>query len=611
MAIRITTNAGKELFGLYDTDGVIQSFLDQWYDLGLLRHITEPVSGVNGRTDSSGPWDMLNVGYPVANETPPPRPEVNTLYVPTGATRWSIGYFLVHEDDVLNLQPDVAEDGSSGTDSQVTLQFSTSPGVWSHEYLLHAAEIIQVSATERDRLFIAVMVDARYFWQFAEVFTDEDIESRPLLEWDDVLGNLYEKSNAIDSRMGAGHPPIGAGVYLVPSAESIRRPHHNLATAMEMASHSTGGRLIPSHGLNGLTQASMTASASYLGNNKNRSGALIAGDDADGSTYIAAEVHVVFPILLQRHPIDDGGSLDPDLRRVHTVVHPVSDFYQQVKTVPGTVKTIFTKAYAMIDEWPVTPGDPLVLVAPSDTDVPAIASALAADYYATAVQQYSYVYAGLLDWEVGPSDDFLFIRMGTENKFASYPPRITTTTIKSLPPNWQAMENCSTNFDRYADDELLVTIAAADTPPAPGAPDIPTGAIGNVTIQQDGEDVKATAEFQDWFEGDKAYIRWFHSDSRWRIMGPASEVSIGVIRVSLLQEMTASTTVQATVIDDPLPGITSPIDVTDFMIGAGEEPLAPGTPGTAALMAGTWYLISARCPAPPDPAVLITGPAFP
>ncbi|MDA0991045.1 MAG: hypothetical protein O3A51_09875, partial [Verrucomicrobia bacterium] len=80
MAIKITTESGKEVHAIYDDGHVMQNFLDQWYDLGLLNHITQSISRVNGRTDSGGTFDMLGVGYPVANYTGCPRPEVNTLY---------------------------------------------------------------------------------------------------------------------------------------------------------------------------------------------------------------------------------------------------------------------------------------------------------------------------------------------------------------------------------------------------------------------------------------------------------------------------------------------------------------------------------------------------
>ena len=45
-----------------------------------------------------------NIGLPTFNYSDPPHPRLNQLYIPTGATRWSCGLFLVDQDSLKAIQ---------------------------------------------------------------------------------------------------------------------------------------------------------------------------------------------------------------------------------------------------------------------------------------------------------------------------------------------------------------------------------------------------------------------------------------------------------------------------------------------------------------------------
>jgi hypothetical protein len=89
--------AGVDLL-LEDPGGVFQSWLDRNLSLQDMRLFgSEPVAYREGRDGSRHHENREGVGLPLLNWSAPPRPKLNTLWMPTGASRWGVGLFLASD----------------------------------------------------------------------------------------------------------------------------------------------------------------------------------------------------------------------------------------------------------------------------------------------------------------------------------------------------------------------------------------------------------------------------------------------------------------------------------------------------------------------------------
>ena len=84
---------------LPDADGDLTRWLRQNQDLADMVEFGEPSLGQLSPRRGLLNWYgyRKGIGQTVANYADPPAPRLNTLYWPTGATRWARGYFLATE----------------------------------------------------------------------------------------------------------------------------------------------------------------------------------------------------------------------------------------------------------------------------------------------------------------------------------------------------------------------------------------------------------------------------------------------------------------------------------------------------------------------------------
>lgn len=76
-----------------DTDGQFTDWQEKFQASACYNLFAEPAAAKSYRYQSRYP-SAVGVGLPIPNYPPPPAPRINTIYWPTGATRWARGYFL-------------------------------------------------------------------------------------------------------------------------------------------------------------------------------------------------------------------------------------------------------------------------------------------------------------------------------------------------------------------------------------------------------------------------------------------------------------------------------------------------------------------------------------
>ena len=178
---------------------------------------------------------VRRVGIPVGNYPAPPKPKINSLYWPTGATRWAHGLFLVRASLVPYLIAACAG-GNPATlniDAPIANNSSYATGVSAAMYMLPPRPTTTIIGSS-ETLWLVPLVDARFFWQW------QYVQQYTPASWGAALA-------AIQGRSGADTPNIGTAVsgnYGVPSALEFMREYENCAMLVDAIALTLQRRLV-------------------------------------------------------------------------------------------------------------------------------------------------------------------------------------------------------------------------------------------------------------------------------------------------------------------------------------------------------------------------------
>lgn len=385
---------------LPDKTGEVQGWLDAYLPLETMREQATPEALASHRAKSRSGY-RAGVGLPLPNYPPPPRPKINSLYWPTGASRWARGYFLATDailDDLLAatgttnaVKPLVLKDERSG----VTITASV--------HMLPPRPITAVEAIEgqaRKGLWLLPVVDARYYWQWKHA---DNFEVDNEASWDSLfslLGTALGATVDVDPFVGD---------YKLPDVEELTRRYENAALLLDALAHSTGRRIVV--GFDGSVKAAGVAGASGDLDSNLEEYALIAGGPIDRNlaAITPAKVLVTFPKWREHYP-DPGGDL-------HTV-----EVEAETGSTAATVKVIHSSAFA---DFTSKNSDP-----DNDSDLDALAEVIAADFYAS-LKHFDYSLPSLSAWSPTAFDDAIEFRFGTvrDGDYEAY------TRVRSRPYN--------------------------------------------------------------------------------------------------------------------------------------------------------------------------------
>lgn len=378
-----------------DPDGELDKFLSHFLPLYDACIHGDPQSWQSARLNSAA-GHKTAVGIDVPKYPAPPAPRLNTLYWPTGASRWARGYFLVTGDNL-----------SGAANSPITFHFiNTGPGgSWDcNLYALSPRPISGLGGTTSRDLWLVPVVDGRYYWQFLDT---GEMTCAPGTTWSTVLSYL-------GTRLGVtivGSAPNAA--YGVPDPEELSRKYLNAAVLLDAVAHSLGARIVrsPSTGIVSL----MTFGESLIYHALNAATAA-PGVIAGGTIGLGAApqyVTTVFRKYKDHRPYGDGST------------YSVSNA-QSATTMPimaGTRKVVLSTCYANFTAGSGTPDNGAALNS--------LAAKIAADYFLSLTQRHDFTVWGHMPWNPTAFDDHILWAFAAPGVFEHQ----VQTRVQSTPYN--------------------------------------------------------------------------------------------------------------------------------------------------------------------------------
>lgn len=244
--------AGVDLL-LEDADGELSDWLSRRYCVEELNLFgSSPMATM---TPIRGPRSVccISLGVPLVNYPAAPPLKLNTLWWPTGATRWARGLFLVDDErlqeilkevkgpreaEYLPKQLVIADSGWNEDEDEITEDY------WSHDadgarvalstkmYMLHPRPISNVAGAEN--LWLLPLVDERYWWQWRTLETfDPQTWEEAFTDIKDALGLTNDiLYSDISSAWG------------FPDPTETHRDHQNPAVLLDALARSIGRRVV-------------------------------------------------------------------------------------------------------------------------------------------------------------------------------------------------------------------------------------------------------------------------------------------------------------------------------------------------------------------------------
>ena len=399
---------------LEDPDGVVRRWMERYYpDFGVFGDM--PTALKSGRTGSiSG--NTAGVGLGLPNYPPAPPPRLNTLYWPTGATRWARGYFLADQASMHKIH-----DEAHGSSYLQPLTLKMSDEVEEHEeletsmWLLTPKPITAIPGKEQ--LWLLPLVDDRYWWQFkhAIISPADNLRLVTATTWADLF---TARGDAVGAEIEIG---TVSSDYLKPDLTEFSRCFDSAPQMMDAAAHSVGLRII--YQLDGTLEAIGAAESEgrVLGNQDIKGYSLVAGGGA-----IAPNTHVPESLILACPKFAAGKAYITGEMYDYTIDDPTSSSEKyKAKKPQETYRIIRTSALAdFTTAGASTPAN--------NTALNTLATKIATDYYdwLQFASDYDLTLAGLWNWEITGNDDYVEWTFGRQDAGDEY---LAHTRIKSVP----------------------------------------------------------------------------------------------------------------------------------------------------------------------------------
>jgi len=325
------------------------------------------------RTNNSQP-SIQQVGLPVPNYPSQPRPKINTLYWPTGATRWAQGLFLIDGENLTRINNAMATSGLyNKANTPQSFKMSTpeigDDGLSSSLYMLPPRPVSPKNTPSDQRLWILPLVDVRYFWQFSAVSVFASCG------WSDLFSQL---GTALGVTLSVG---AVSGNYFYPDPVEWRRDYENAAMLLDAACHTVGMRFVRNTIGDCYVMNSTLSATKLAGNLTNTSRQEIAGGDMSSLGFASM---VPGNVIVTYRNGDNS-----NIKGVDTVAATISP------NDPNWEKVFHTTA----------------LQSRTSTG---LSGQIASDYYSWLTTRYDYDSAGILSWQPGGFDDFILWEYGVK-----------------------------------------------------------------------------------------------------------------------------------------------------------------------------------------------------
>jgi len=391
-----------------DADGELCRYLNQFLPVYDAQIHGDPHAWQSGRLDSVG-GHRTGVDLDLPRYPPPPTPRINTLYWPTGASRWARGYFLVKGDNLI---------AGLAFATPFTLNVTnTGPGgSWDCGlYVLSPRPLSGAGGFTAEDLWLIPVVDERYFWQFTDV---RNLTTTADNTWSQLLAYLGVQLDVFI----VGDAPVSA--YHRPDPEELSRKYVNAAAVLDAVAHSVGARIVRSPSTGVVTL--MTFAQSAIIHDQNSldvaHGVIAGGELMPGP--VPQTVTTVFRKYREHHPYGNGECYSVETAQTAT----------SMPIVPLARKVILTTCYADFTSGSGTPDNAFA--------VNSLAAKIAADYYLSLTQRHDVTIWGSVPWQPTAFDDHILWAFGAPGEYEHQ----VQTRIQSPPYNMAVEQQLQQDF---------------------------------------------------------------------------------------------------------------------------------------------------------------------
>jgi len=469
-----------------DQDGELAKFLREHQHVDDTVEFAESLNDVSPRRGLQSWYGVRKgIGQTIANYPKPPQPQLNTLYWPTGATRWARGFFLAGGAAKDRILAQAHKDGSS---IPLKLKMGDEAGYFLETdlYLLPpriVARPIPEPGKPDESLWILPLVDVRYWWRDRST---DDLEVTTSTTWASLFSTLGTKLGVTVSV-----PTAVDADYLQPDPIEFTRRYSNVAAMLDAAALSVGKRII--RRIDGTVRAESAAESleafqeNFGGNWRQVCGGGL--DTAAGS--MPAQVVTTFRRWRDYAIIQKG--------KAHAETNNAPD---GSVVVSGTKKQIHSTAYADFTASDSSPSN--------SSELAALATIIATDFYSWLARSHDYTFVGVKPWQPTGFDDAIVWTFGHQGPNGTYQAQ---TRIQSMPPDFGFDLQLSQFSNRGLFEPVMLVKPDADIGvDGTGTVSVWTGRAGakvdstiNVTAHAE---MGATA-------GEFAVMRWIEDD--WEI----------------------------------------------------------------------------------------------
>lgn len=401
--------AGQPLL-IPDEGGELSRWLADNQDLrDLLQFGHAPMSDFATQRESRMK-DKEQIGLPWYNWKQAPEPRLNTLYWPTGASRWAQGWFLATKE-----AKEAIVTASSSLASAVTLKMGDdaaprtgrSPG-GSVECSVYVLAPRPVSG-HSEELWLLPVVDARYWWQFKDS-GDWPVESTTT--WADMFTAL-----SLELGETVAYDEIST-CYLKPDPTELTRRYYNPAVLLDAVSSCIGQRIVRL--LDGTVKSVNAESAeSEIASNLDQDSvsepwSTIAGDDfSDNAAGTPKTVRVTFP----KYSSDAATYVDGERYYIdkdnHNSLIGVPDDTR--KLIRCSAKADFSSGGSLPSNW---------------QELDNLACWIAYDFYRWHGRRFDYTFAGIKTWVPTGFEDAILYEFGRPRDGGGW---YAKTRVQSVP----------------------------------------------------------------------------------------------------------------------------------------------------------------------------------
>lgn len=417
------TVAGQPLL-LEDAEVDLNDWMRRFQSLDDLRQFGCLPPFLMSERKHSRNGQVSGVGLPLPNFSEDRLARVNSLYWPTGASRWGRFYGLADEatKDLI-----VTIAGLAGGGQRVRLEMGDEDHstLYVDLWLLPPHPISAAEGEADENLWLIPLVDDRYWWQFMNI---GDFEVTGTTTWNALLAQIESKIR-YEIFANYNRDPVSlAGAYLNPDPWELTRKYDNVALLLDAICASVGRRFTFGFIDNifyALAQSYSDALANYEFNIATGTWQLAAGGQFGTRKSLPEKVVVTFPKWSWGVPWCNG-DVWPE------TVTPATG----TATIQHTFKEIHSSCYADMT---------LVSQPKNQATLSSLATQIASDYYAWFGREYDYTYIGIKPWLVNCLDDYVEWTFGRQlangqyqahTRIASQPQNFGVESQLSQNPNW-------------------------------------------------------------------------------------------------------------------------------------------------------------------------------